>query len=163
MDTYLLPNRCTDRAFLDDAVRQRRVGSLQTEIGNDKDYLATRVSFKLNLRGPAMTVGRACPTSLVAIAEASRAIRSGLCDMVLAGSAAITLPHKRAYFHTEQGINSSDGHCRVFDKKGSGTVFGNGAGVIVLQRLSDAIRDRDHIHDVIRGIGFHNDGCTKNS
>jgi amino acid adenylation domain-containing protein len=163
VDTYLLANLCTDRAFLDDAIRQMRVGSLQTEIGNDKDYLATRVSFKLNLRGPAMTVGSACSTSLVAIAEASRAIRDGLCDMALAGGAAITLPHKRGYFHTEQGINSSDGHCRVFDEKGSGTVFGNGAGVIVLKRLADAIRDRDHIHAVIRGIGLNNDGCTKNS
>ncbi|MDF1812130.1 MAG: amino acid adenylation domain-containing protein [Verrucomicrobiales bacterium] len=163
IDSYLLANLCTDRTFLDDTIRQIRVGSLQTELGNDKDYLATRVAFKMNLRGPAVSVGSACSTSLVAVAEACRSIRDGQCDAALAGGVAITLPHKRGYFHTEQGINSADGHCRVFDEKGSGTVFGNGAGVVMLKRLSKALEDGNHIHAVIRGTGMNNDGSTKNS
>ncbi|MCB1228974.1 MAG: amino acid adenylation domain-containing protein [Verrucomicrobiae bacterium] len=162
-DSYLLANLCTDREFLADLIPQIQVGSLQTELGNDKDYLATRVAFKLNLRGPAMTLQTACSTSMVAIVEACRAIQSGLCDMALAGGVTITLPLKRGYHYTEQGMLSGDGHCRAFDEKASGTVFGNGAGVIMLKRLSDAMRDRDHIHAVIRGTGMNNDGGVKHS
>ena len=99
-DTYLLTNLCTDRAFLANLIPQIQVGSLQTELGNDKDYLATRVAFKLNLRGPAMTLQTACSTSMVAIIEACRAIRSGLCDMALAGGVTVTLPLKRGYFYS---------------------------------------------------------------
>lgn len=162
-DTYLLANLCTDQAFLADLIPSIQVGSLQTELGNDKDYLATRVAFKMNLRGPAMTVQTACSTSMVAIVEACRAIRSGLCDMALAGGVTVTLPLKRGYFYTQEGMLSGDGHCRTFDEKASGTVFGNGAGVVMLKRLSDAIRDRDHIHAVIRGTGMNNDGGVKHS
>jgi amino acid adenylation domain-containing protein/FkbH-like protein len=162
-DTYLLANLCTDREFLANLIPQIQVGSLQTELGNDKDYLATRVAFKLNLRGPAMTLQTACSTSMVAIIEACRAIRSGLCDMALAGGVTVTLPLKRGYFYTEQGMLSGDGHCRAYDEKATGTVFGNGAGVVMLKRLSDAIRDRDHIHAVIRGTGMNNDGGVKHS
>lgn len=162
-DTYLLTNLCTDRAFLANLIPQIQVGSLQTELGNDKDYLATRVAFKLNLRGPAMTLQTACSTSMVAIIEACRAIRSGLCDMALAGGVTVTLPLKRGYFYTEQGMLSGDGHCRAYDEKATGTVFGNGAGVVMLKRLSDAVRDRDHIHAVIRGTGMNNDGGVKHS
>lgn len=162
-DTYLLANLCTDREFLANLIPQIQVGSLQTELGNDKDYLATRVAFKLNLRGPAMTLQTACSTSMVAIVEACRAIRSGLCDMALAGGVTVTLPLKRGYFYTEQGMLSGDGHCRAFDEKASGTVFGNGAGVVMLKRLGDAVRDRDHIHAVIRGTGLNNDGGVKHS
>lgn len=162
-DTYLLANLCTDRAFLANLIPQIQVGSLQTELGNDKDYLATRVAFKMNLRGPAMTLQTACSTSMVAVIEACRAIRSGLCDMALAGGVTVTLPLKRGYFYTEQGMLSGDGHCRAFDEKATGTVFGNGAGVVMLKRLSDAIRDRDHIHAVIRGTALNNDGGVKHS
>lgn len=162
-DTYLLTNLCTDREFLANLIPQIQVGSLQTELGNDKDYLATRVAFKMNLRGPAMTLQTACSTSMVAVIEACRAIRSGLCDMALAGGVTVTLPLKRGYFYTEEGMLSGDGHCRAFDEKASGTVFGNGAGVVMLKRLSDAIRDRDHIHAVIRGTGMNNDGGVKHS
>ncbi len=162
-DTYLLANLCSDPKFLSDLVPQIQVGSLQTELGNDKDYLATRVAFKMNLRGPAMTLQTACSTSMVAIAEACRSIREGLCDMALAGGVTVTLPYKRGYFYTEQGMLSGDGHCRAFDEKASGTVFANGAGVVMLKRLSDAIRDRDHIHAVIRGTGMNNDGGVKHS
>ncbi len=162
-DSYLLTNLCTDPEFLSDLIPQIQVGSLQTEIGNDKDYLATRVAFKLNLRGPAMTMQTACSTSAVAIAEACRSIRDGICDMALAGGVTVTLPYKRGYFYTEQGMLSGDGHCRAFDENASGTVFGNGAGVVMLKRLSDAVRDRDHIHAVIRGTGINNDGGVKHS
>ncbi len=162
-DTYLLTNLCTDREFLVNLIPQIQVGSLQCELGNDKDYLATRVAFKMNLRGPAMTLQTACSTSMVAIIEACRAIRSGLCDMALAGGITLTLPLKRGYFYTEQGMLSGDGHCRAYDEKASGTVFGNGAGVVMLKRLSDAVRDRDHIHAVIRGTGMNNDGGVKHS
>ncbi len=162
-DTYLLTNLCTDREFLANLIPQIQVGSLQCELGNDKDYLATRVAFKMNLRGPAMTLQTACSTSMVAIIEACRAIRSGLCDMALAGGITLTLPLKRGYFYTEQGMLSGDGHCRAYDEKASGTVFGNGAGVVMLKRLSDAVRDRDHIHAVIRGTGMNNDGGVKHS
>lgn len=162
-DTYLLTNLCTDREFLANLIPQIQVGSLQCELGNDKDYLATRVAFKMNLRGPAMTLQTACSTSMVAIIEACRAIRSGLCDMALAGGVTLTLPLKRGYFYTEQGMLSGDGHCRAYDEKATGTVFGNGAGVVMLKRLSDAVRDRDHIHAVIRGTGMNNDGGVKHS
>lgn len=162
-DSYLLANLCTDQEFLSDLIPQIQVGSLQTELGNDKDYLATRVAFKLNLRGPAMTLQTACSTSAVAIAEACRSIRDGVCDMALAGGVTVTLPYKRGYFYTEQGMLSGDGHCRAFDEKASGTVFANGAGVVMLKRLSDAVRDRDHIHAVIRGTGINNDGGVKHS
>ena len=162
-DTYLLTNLCTDRDFLANLIPQIQVGSLQCELGNDKDYLATRVAFKMNLRGPAMTLQTACSTSMVAIIEACRAIRSGICDMALAGGITLTLPLKRGYFYTEQGMLSADGHCRAYDEKASGTVFGNGAGVVMLKRLSDAVRDRDHIHAVIRGSGINNDGGVKHS
>jgi len=162
-DTYLLTNLCTDREFLANLIPQIQVGSLQCELGNDKDYLATRIAFKMNLRGPAMTLQTACSTSMVAIIEACRAIRSGLCDMALAGGVTLTLPLKRGYFYTEQGMLSGDGHCRAYDEKATGTVFGNGAGVVMLKRLSDAVRDRDHIHAVIRGTGMNNDGGVKHS
>ncbi len=161
MNSYLMANLCTDRAFLDETVEKIRVGSLQTEIGNDKDYLATRVSFKLDLRGPSMTVGTACSGSLVAVVEACRAIRDGLCDMALAGGVAITVPQERGYVYTDKGIASKDGHCRVFDEDATGTVFSNGAGVVMLKRYSDAVADRDNIHAVIRGIGLNNDGNNK--
>jgi len=162
-DSYLLTNLCSDPEFLANLIPQIQVGTLQCELGNDKDYLATRVAFKMNLRGPAMTLQTACSTSMVAIIEACRAIRSGLCDMALAGGITLTLPLKRGYFYTEQGMLSGDGHCRAFDEKATGTVFGNGAGVVMLKRLSDAVRDRDHIHAVIRGTGLNNDGGVKHS
>ena len=161
MNSYLLANLCTDRTFLDETVEKIRVGSLQTEIGNDKDYIATRVSFKLDLHGPSMTVGTACSGSLVAVAQACKAIREGSCDMALAGGVAITVPQERGYVYTEKGIASKDGHCRVFDEKATGTVFSNGAGVVMLKRYADAVADRDRIHAVIRGIGLNNDGNNK--
>ncbi|MBK1882383.1 amino acid adenylation domain-containing protein [Luteolibacter pohnpeiensis] len=152
----------------DDAARRRhleevQVGALQVEFGNDKDHLATRVAFKLNLKGPSLSVQTACSSSLVAVAHAVMAIRSGQCDMALAGGVTVTVPQKRGYHHEEGGMLSKDGRCRPFDEESSGTVFSNGAGVVLLKRLADAERDGDHIHAILRGFGMNNDGGVKHS
>jgi len=161
IDTYLLANLCTKREFLDEFITSIQVGSLQTELGNDKDYLATRVAFKLNLRGPAMTLQTACSTSLVAITQACQSLLTYQCDMALAGGVTITLPQVKGYFYKEDGMLSPDGHCRAFDAESKGTVFSNGAGVILLKRLSEAIADGDHIHAIIKGAAVNNDGGVK--
>jgi acyl transferase domain-containing protein len=161
MDTYLMWNLCSDPAFLARFIESIQVGSLQTELGNDKDYLATRVAFKLGLRGPAMTLQTACSTSLVAIATACQALASYQCDMALAGGVTIVLPQKKGYFYKEGSMLSADGHCRTFDADAAGTVFSNGAAVVLLKRVEDAIADGDTIHAVIRGYATNNDGAGK--
>jgi len=163
IDTYLLANLCAHPAFLAHLVDSIQVGSLQTELGNDKDYLATRASFKLNLRGPSMTVQTACSTSLVAICQACQSLLTYQSDMALAGGVTITFPQKKGYFYSEGGMLSADGHCRAFSDQAQGTVFSNGAGVVLLKRLSDAIADGDTIHAVIRGWALNNDGGQKHS
>lgn len=129
--------------------------------GNDKDFLATRVSYQMNLRGPSVNVQTACSTSLVAAHLAVQSLLSGECDMALAGGVTIELPHRVGYTYKENEILSPDGHCRAFDAASKGTVFGSGAGVLVLRRLEDAIRDGDRIHAVIRGSAINNDGSNK--
>ncbi|UJW29759.1 amino acid adenylation domain-containing protein [Saccharothrix sp. AJ9571] len=126
----------------------------------DKDHLATRVSYKLNLRGPAMTVQTACSTSLVATHVAARALLAGECDMALAGGASILIPNV-GYKWVEGGIFSPDGHCRPFDAASQGTLPGSGVGVVVLKRLADALADGDPVHAVIRGSAINNDGSAK--
>lgn len=163
LDTYVIANLLTDKAFHAQWIPSIQVGSLQTELGNDKDYLATRVSFKLNLRGPSMTVQTACSTSMVAIAQAIQSLRAGESDMAMAGGVTITLPEKKGYYYTEDGMLSKDGRVCTFSDEASGTVFGNGAGIVVLKRLADAQRDGDHIHAVIRGAALNNDGGVKHS
>jgi acyl transferase domain-containing protein/2-polyprenyl-3-methyl-5-hydroxy-6-metoxy-1,4-benzoquinol methylase len=135
--------------------------SFQALIGNDKDYLTTRISYKLNLKGPSVTVQTACSTSLVAVHMASESLRNEECDMALAGGAAIFVPQKRGYFYQEGMIFSSDGHCRAFDAKADGMVAGNGIGVVLLKRLSNALEDGDHIYAVIKGSAVNNDGWSK--
>ncbi|MGE5339901.1 MAG: amino acid adenylation domain-containing protein [Candidatus Omnitrophota bacterium] len=127
----------------------------------NKDFLCTRVAYKLNLRGPAVEVQSACSTSLTAIHIASRALLTKECDMALAGGTVVRLQQKRGYMYHEGMVLSSDGHCRAFDSKSSGTVSGNGAGVVVLKKLKDAINDRDHIHAIIKGSALNNDGIDK--
>ncbi len=129
--------------------------------GNDKDFLTTRVSYQLNLRGPSVNVQTACSTSLVAIHMGVQSLLNGECDMALAGGVTIELPHRRGYVYREDEILSPDGHCRAFDAASKGTVFGSGVGVVVLRRLSDAIADGDHIHAVIHGSAVNNDGSQK--
>ena len=133
----------------------------QAFIGNDKDFLTTRVSYKLNLTGPSVVVQTACSTSLVAVHLARQSLLNGECDMALAGGVAIRAPHKRGYFYEEGGILSPDAHCRAFDTNAQGTVFGNGVGVVVLKPLDKAIADGDRIHAVIKGSAINNDGGIK--
>jgi acyl transferase domain-containing protein len=161
MDTYILHNLCADEEFRTRLVDSIQVGTLQTELGNDKDYLATRVAFKLGLRGPAMTLQTACSTSLVAIATACQSLETYSCDMALAGGVTIVLPQYKGYSYKEGSMLSPDGHCRPFDADAAGTVFSNGAAVVVLKRLSDAIADRDTIYAVIKGYATNNDGARK--
>ena len=137
------------------------IGNLQTLIGNDKDYLATHVSYKLNLRGPSMSVQTACSTSLVAVHLACQSLLNRECDMALAGGAAVRVPQKTGYFYQEGGIFSPDGHCRPFDAHAQGTIFGNGLGIVVLKRFVDAIEDGDRIEAVILGSAINNDGSFK--
>lgn len=129
--------------------------------GNDKDFLTTRVSYLMNLRGPSVNVQTACSTSLVAIHMASQSLLSGECDMALAGGVTIEMPHRQGYLYQEGEIVSSDGHCRSFDAESDGTIFGSGVGVVTLRRLADAIEDGDTIHAVIRGSAVNNDGSGK--
>jgi acyl transferase domain-containing protein/thioesterase domain-containing protein len=129
--------------------------------GNDKDFLTTRVSYLLNLKGPSVNVQTACSTSLVAIHLAVQSLLNGECDMALAGGVTIELPHRQGYTYKEGEILSPDGHCHAFDADSQGTVFGSGVGVVVLRRLADAIADGDYIHAVIKGSAVNNDGSMK--
>ena len=137
------------------------VGAYQVMLGNEKDFLCSRVAYKLNLRGPAISVQTACSTSLVAVQTAFESLLRGECDMALAGGVSIAIPQSLGYLHVPGMIHSRDGHCRAFDVAASGTVPGSGAGVAVLKRLPDAIADGDHIYAVIRGAAVDNDGSAK--
>jgi acyl transferase domain-containing protein len=139
------------------------VGYIQVLIGNDKDYLTTHASYKLNLKGPSLSVQTACSTSLLAISVAYQDLISHNCDMALAGGVCIRLPQNTGYHHEPGGILSPDGHCRVFDSKAQGVVFGNGIGVVLLKRLMDAEADGDSIYAVIKATAVNNDGALKNS
>ncbi|KAK1177053.1 SDR family NAD(P)-dependent oxidoreductase [Streptomyces sp. NBS 14/10] len=130
-------------------------------VGNDKDFLATRLSYKLDLKGPSYAVQTACSTSLVALHLACQGLINGECDMALAGGVTVKLPQAKGYLYEEGAILSRDGHVRTFDADASGTVVGNGVGVLVLKLLRDAIADRDTIHAVIKGTATNNDGSGK--
>lgn len=129
--------------------------------GNDKDFLVTRASYLLDLRGPSVNVQTACSTSLVATHMAVQSLLSGECDMALAGGVTIEVPHRRGYVYKEGEVLSPDGHCHAFDERGQGTVFGSGAGIVVLRRAEEAIEDGDNIHAIIRGSAINNDGASK--
>ncbi|MCB4858161.1 SDR family NAD(P)-dependent oxidoreductase [Sphingobium sp. PNB] len=140
----------------------RQVGFfLMRHTGNDKDFLATRASYLLDLKGPSVSVQTACSTSLVAIHMAMQSLLNGESDMALAGGVTIELPHGRGYRYEPGEILSPDGHCRAFDAEAAGTVFGSGAGVVVLRRLRDAMEDGDHIHAIVRSSAVNNDGMGK--
>jgi acyl transferase domain-containing protein len=130
-------------------------------IANDKDFLPTRVSYKLNLRGPSLNVNTACSSSLVAVHLACQMLWSYQCDGALAGGVSLQVPPVRGYQFQPGAIASPDGHCRAFDASAAGTVTGSGAGVVVLKRLSDALTAGDTIHAVIRGSAINNDGALK--
>jgi len=128
-------------------------------LASDKDYVPTRVSYKLNLTGPSVSLGTACSSSLVAVHLACQSLLSGDCDMALAAGVSIKAPQNEATLCPE-GI-SPDGHCFAFDARANGTIGGNGIGVVVLKRLEDAITDRDYIYAVIKGSAINNDGAVK--
>ena len=156
MQAYLAYNLLTNPKLV------KSVGMfLLRHTGNDKDFLTTRLSYLLDLKGPSMSIQTACSTSLVAVHVASQSLLSGECDMAIAGGVSIEVPHRRGYHYAEGEIMSPDGHCRAFDENANGTVFGSGAAIVVLRRLADAIRDRDNIYAVIRGSAVNNDGSQK--
>jgi len=134
---------------------------LLRHMGNEKDVLTTRVSYQMNLRGPSINIQTACSTSLVAVHVACQNLLSYSCDMAVAGAVSIEIPHAIGYHYRQNEIQSHDGHCRAFDAGATGTVFGNGLGIVVLRRLSDAIADGDTIHAVIKGSAVNNDGNRK--
>ncbi|MFJ6808095.1 SDR family oxidoreductase [Streptomyces anulatus] len=131
------------------------------DVANDSDYLATRISYKLNLTGPSVTVQTACSTSLVAVHLACQSLLLGESDTALAGGATVRSGQQRGYVFQRGGILSSDGHCRAFDAAAEGTVIGDGVGVVVLRRLADAIADGDPIRAVILGSAVGNDGADR--
>ncbi|MEU4830778.1 SDR family NAD(P)-dependent oxidoreductase [Streptosporangium sp. NPDC023615] len=130
-------------------------------IGNDKDSLATNVSFRLDLNGPSLSVQTFCSTSLVAVHLASESLRRGECDMALAGGVSVRIPDRIGYLWEEGGQESPDGHVRTFDAEGRGSMFGDGAAVVTLKRLPDAVADRDTVFAVIRASAINNDGAMK--
>jgi len=139
------------------------VGPFQVMVSNDKDYVATRLAYKLDLTGPAVSVHTACSTSLVAITQACDALRAGSCDAALAGGAAVTVPQRQGYTYVEGSMHAPDGHTRPFDADAQGTVFSDGATMVMLKRLSDARRDGDHIYALVTGWAVNNDGADKAS
>lgn len=155
MNTYVFSNLLANPAVL------ATVGGYHTMISNDKDFLATRVSYKLNLRGPGVTVQTACSTSLVAVQLACQSLLNDQCRMALAGGVSIGFPEKVGYLYQEGMIFSPDGHCRPFDARGRGIRGGSGAGIVVLKRLADAMADGDNIRAVILGAAVNNDGAGK--
>jgi phthiocerol/phenolphthiocerol synthesis type-I polyketide synthase E len=141
--------------------RMNDADPLQINLGNANSFLTTRVSYKLDLRGPSHLVESACSTSLVAVHVACQSLRNEECDLALAGGVSINLSQRYGYRYIEGSILSPDGRCRPFDADARGIVFGSGAGVVVLRRLGDALADGDHIHAVIRGSAVNNDGALR--
>ena len=128
---------------------------------NSSDSLTTKVSYKLNLKGPSVAVQTFCSTSAVAMHMACKSLQIGDCDMALAGGVRIKVPQTAGYIYESGAIDSPDGHCRAFDAKGKGALVGNGVAIVLLKRLEDAVQDRDHIYAVIKGSAINNDGSLK--
>ncbi len=156
-NTYYKKNILPNKNILDS------IGYLVAETVNEKDYIATRTAYHLNLKGPAVSIHSGCSTSLLAIAQATEAIRNGQCDIALAGGSSVTAPIFSGHLYQEGSMLSRDGHCRSFDALGKGTVFSDGAGVVLLKNLEAAQRDSDKIYGIIKGIGVTNDGGNKGS
>ncbi|HEY6391954.1 MAG TPA: type I polyketide synthase [Bryobacteraceae bacterium] len=155
INTYLLSN------LISAGVAADPTSTFQASIHNKNDHLTTRVAYKLNFRGPAITVQTACSTSLVAVSLACQSLLSYQCDMALAGGVSVNVPQVRGYLYQEGGTASPDGRCRAFDSQAQGTIDSNGAGVVVLKRLEDALASGDHIYAVIKGVAINNDGAHK--
>lgn len=155
LNSYFIQNLYTNRELLE------AVGGNQMILGNDRDFLATRLSFLLNLRGPSIVLQSACSSSLSAVHLACQSLNGGESDMALAGGISISLPQNAGYLYQVGGIYSADGRCRAFDEKATGTIGGNGVGLVVLKRLEDALQDGDYVYSVIRGSAINNDGNAK--
>ncbi|MCX7746684.1 MAG: SDR family NAD(P)-dependent oxidoreductase [Clostridia bacterium] len=155
LNTYLLFN------LMKNPLYSNWQNDFEVMVGNDKNFLSTRVAYHMNLKGPAVDIQTACSSSLVAIHFACNALLNYECDMALAGGVSIYVPQRTGYFYQEGGIMSPDGKCRAFDKKSCGTVFGNGVGILLLKRLSEALEDNDTIHAVIKSTAINNDGSQK--
>ena len=146
---------------LKDRLQALGIDTTMLAVGNDKDSLASRIAYKLDLRGPAVTVQTACSTSLVAVHMACQSLLAEESDLALAGAVSVTLPMVNGYLYQEGGILSPDGRSRTFDARAAGTVFGCGLGIVVLKRLEDAQADGDTVHAVIKGTAVNNDGASK--
>ena len=155
--TYYIKNLLTNPELV------RQAGEFQVGAMNEKDYIATRVAHALNFTGPAINVNTACSTSLVALIEACKSLDAGHCDVALAGGSSVTFPQNQGHLHQTGSIFTPDGHCRPFDADGAGTLFSDGAGVVVVKRLEDAIESNDRIYAVVKGFGINNDGGDKAS
>jgi len=155
LSSYLLRNLWPNAKLVEDS------GIFQVALGNDPTFLATRTSYLLDLKGPSISVGTACSTSLAAVHLACQSLLSHESDMALAGGSSVHLPLVAGYRYEEGGILSPDGHCRPFDAEARGTVSSDGAGAVLLKRLEDAVADGDTIHAVIRGSAINNDGRDK--
>ena len=157
LSSYLIRNLLKNSEFVD------TVGSFQTMLANDKDFLATKVSYKMNLMGPSVNTNTLCSSSMVGVHFACQSLWNYQTDLNLAGGVSLQVSRNEAFFYQEGGIGAGDGHCRAFDANARGTVSGSGLGVVALKRLSDAIADGDPIHAVIRGSAVNNDGGVKMS
>ncbi|MEM7530545.1 MAG: SDR family NAD(P)-dependent oxidoreductase [Chloroflexota bacterium] len=155
LNGYLLDNLYPNSQVMES------IGAYQLLMDNDRDFLATRIAYMLNLTGPAINVQTACSTSLVAVHLACQSILLGECDMALAGGGSVQVPQKTGHLYQEGMIVSPDGHCRVFSDEAQGTIGGNGVGMVLLKRLEDALTDGDTIYAVIRGSAINNDGSVK--
>ena len=155
MNTYLLKSLMRHPGEL------RSIGEFQTMVNSEKDFLTTRISYKLNLTGPSLDIQTACSTSLVATHIACQSLNNHECEMALSGGVSIQIPRGNGYLYQRGGILSPTGYCRPFDDRADGTVQGEGAGVILLKRLEDAIRDKDNIYAVIKSTAINNDGAVK--
>ncbi len=156
MGSYFYFNICSNPDLVDD------VGMfLLRHTGNDKDFLSTRLSHVFDLKGPSINVQTACSTSLVATHYATQALLNGECDMAIAGGVTLEIPQGRGYVYKEGEVLSPDGQCHAFDHRAKGTVFGSGAGAVILRRAKDAITDGDHIWAIIKGSAVNNDGADK--
>ncbi|MBD2329075.1 polyketide synthase [Alkalinema sp. FACHB-956] len=154
-NTYFERHLCGRPEIID------RIGAFQTMLANEKDFVTTRIAYKLNLQGPSVSINTACSTSLVAVGQAVQGLLSHQCDLALAGGVSITTPQNTGYLYQEGSMLSPDGRCRPFDAEAQGTMFNSGAGIVVLKRLADALEAGDLIYAVIKGVGLNNDGSDK--
>ena len=155
MSTYLLNNIMRSSDFNNEGI------NYPVLIGNDKDFLSTRVAYKLNLNGPAVTIQSACSSSMVALHYACQSVLTGESQIALVGGVSLSVPQDVGYLYKEGGILSRDGHCRPFDDQASGTVKGNGCGVIAIKSLEEALKDKDPIYSIIKSTAVNNDGSNK--